>query len=329
MIQYTGKKSFDNGFTERVSVKFKIDFNQYPAPAGASHAPHGAKEKKMRFVFAIVCWVLLLLGCIILGQALGYPILGGALGFLAVSLSTGVFLVSVPEVTGLLTVNALTGVLHPYGTGLHFRFPWEQVKEGNFINLRVVTENMEESYPAQDGPVMLVKWSFQYRPSAEAIYDHTGKSPLERYISADDNTIKQGLKDVGSSILSANIAGFPADHCKGGQQVIEAELRSEFGTMRPTPEELYGIKLIRVSLADVDYEPTVQAVRASEQVAAKLRQIATAIRIDHPEISQKDAMNAAMIIHGKIKKDVVEVEGQGGEALAALLIAMSRGGGGR
>lgn len=226
-------------------------------------------------------------------------------------------MVSVPEVTGLLTVNVFTGRLTPYGPGLHFKLPWEQIKEGLYINLRVITEDMEESYPSQDGPVMLVKWSFQYRPYLQF---------LERYIGADDNTIKKGLKDVGSSILSANIAGFPADNCKRNQQAIETELRAEFGTMTPTPEELYGIELVRVSLADVDYEPTVQAVRASEQVAAKLRQIATAIRADHPEISQKDAMNAAMIIHGKIKKDVVEVEGQGGEALAALLIAMSRGG---
>lgn len=242
------------------------------------------------------------------------------------ALSAKYFLVSVPEVTGLLTVNTFTGELKPYGTGLHFRLPWEQVKEGNFINLRVITESMEESYPSQDGPVMFVKWSFQYRPSAEAIYDNEGKSPLERYISADDNTIKMGLKDVGSSILSANIAGYPAENCKKNQQEIEKELRKEFEEMKPTPKELYGIDLIRVSLADVDFEATVQAVRASAQVAAKLTQMATAIRLGHPEISQKDAMNAAMIIHGKVKKDVVEVEGEGGEALAALLIAMSRGG---
>jgi regulator of protease activity HflC (stomatin/prohibitin superfamily) len=233
------------------------------------------------------------------------------------ALSAKYFLVSVPEVTGLLTVNMFTGELKPYGTGLHFRFPWEQVKEGNFINLRVITESMEESYPSQDGPVMFVKWSFQYRPYLEF---------LEQYISADDNTIKMGLKDVGSSILSANIAGYPAEDCKKNQQEIEKELRKEFEEMKPTPKELYGIDLIRVSLADVDFEATVQAVRASAQVAAKLTQMATAIRVGHPEISQKDAMNAAMIIHGKVKKDVVEVEGEGGEALAALLIAMSRGG---
>lgn len=282
----------------------------------------------MKASFAFFCLALILIiSHIFILEIFGNSLLGFVLGLVLVALSVKTFLVSVPEVTGLLTINVFNGHLVPYETGLHFRFPWEQVKEGNFINLRVITESMEESYPAQDGPVMLVKWSFQYRPSARAVYDNNGRSPLERYIGADDNTIKTGLKDVGSSILSANIAGYPAERCKQNQQVIETELRREFETMTPTPEELYGIELIRVSLADVDYEPTVQAVRASEQVATKLSQIATAIRTDHPEISQKDAMNQAMIIHGKIKKDVVEVEGQGGEALAALLIAMSRGGG--
>ena len=276
-------------------------------------------ESVGRTTFAFICFAATFVVAVVLGLTIFRSLkLGLIIWCVLMFLLVKMFLVSVPEVTGLLTINVFSGKLVPYGTGLHFRFPWEQVKEGNYINLRVITEDMPESYPAQDGPEMLVKWSFQYRPHLKL---------LEKYISADDNTIKKGLKDVGSSILSANIAGFSADDCKKNQQAIEKELKKEFEEMKPTPEELYGIELIRVSLADVDYEPTVQAVRASEQVATRLRAIATAIQEDHPEISQKDAMNAAMIIHGKIQKNVVEVEGQGGEALAALLIAMSRGGG--
>lgn len=234
-----------------------------------------------------------------------------------VGLNIKYFLVSVPEVTGLLTVNLFTGKLKPYKTGLHFIPLWEQVKEGNFINLRVITESMEESYPSEDGPVMLVKWSFQYRPILKL---------LGKYISSDDHTIKEGVKDVGSSILSASIAGQLSENCKTNQHQIEEALRNKFASADPTPEELYGIELIRVSLADVDFEPTVQAVRASAQVSAKLTQMATAIRLGHPEISQKDAMNAAMIIHGKVSKNIMEVEGEGGNALAALLAGIFRGG---
>jgi len=271
-----------------------------------------------KIVVMLVCFVLEF----IVSATVGSFIFGSLQWILVIwlvlmALSVDKFLLSVPEITGLLTVDVFTGALRPYGTGFHLRYPWEQVKAGNYINLRIITEPIEESYPAQDGPSMLTKWSFQYRPRLDM---------LARYISVDDRTIKEGLKDVGSSILSANIAQVPAADCKKNQQQVEEELKKEFQDLHPTPAELYGIDLIRVSLADVDYEPTVQAVRASEQVAARLRAIAAAIRTENPAISQKDAMNLALIIHGNIKKDVVEVEGEGGNALAALLIAASRGG---
>jgi len=229
-----------------------------------------------------------------------------------------IFIVSVPEVTGLLTVNYITGNLIPYGTGVHFRFPWEQVKAGNYLNLRLTTVREEETYTSKDGPVMMVKWSYEYKPLL---------TRLDRYITSDDSTIKEGLSDVGGSILSSIISQIKSDDCKSTQRAIETELKLKFDQMTPTPADLYGIELVRVSLADVDFEPTVQAVRASEQVAKKLREIATAIRVDHPEISQKDAMNMALVIHGKVTKGITEVEGEGGAALAALLIAMSKGGG--
>ena len=243
-----------------------------------------------------------------------------------VALNIKHFLVSVPEVTGLLTVNVITGKMKPHGPGIHLRWPWEQIKDGLFINLRIVTESMEETYPSKDGPEMLVKWSFQYRPSVARIYDKKGMSPLERYISADDDTIKIGLKDVGSSILSADIAQLNSYESKAQQRSLENRLEKEFETLTPTPEELYGIELIRVSLADVDLEPEVQKVKASQVVATTLQKMATGIRVDHPEINPKDALNAAMIIDGKITKHVIEVEGEGGNALAALLVTALGGG---
>lgn len=244
-----------------------------------------------------------------------------------VALNIKHFMVSVPEVTGLLTLDIVTGKLKPYGPGLHFRWPWEQLKDGLFINLRIVTEPMEETYPSKDGPAMLVKWSFQYRPSTTRIYDSKGMSPLERYISSDDNTIKAGLKDVGSSILSADIAKLSAEESKEKQKELEDRLEKEFETKSPpTPWDLYGIEIIRVSLADVDYEPDVQKVKASQVVATTLQSMAKNIQKDNPDISQKDAMNAAMIIDGKITKHVVEVEGEGGNALAALLVTALGGG---
>lgn len=226
------------------------------------------------------------------------------------------FLASVPEVTGLLTVNVFTGALVPYGPGLHYRYPWEQVKEGNFINLRIITEEMVETYPSKDGPLMHVKWSFQYRPHL---------SRLATYIAVGDDTIKNGVKDVGSSVLSANIAETNAANCKKYQQQFEHALWEEFGKHEPTPAHLYGIDLIRTSLADVDYDKAVQDARSTRQVSKILIGVAKNIKKSLPHIHDKDAMNTALIKHGLVKKDVVEVEGQGGKALAGLFMGAMRG----
>lgn len=274
----------------------------------------------MRILFAVGFWGLLLALSRGLGVwwSDGHPILWALLFWSAAMMfMVRPFMVAIPEITGLVTVNFFNGQLTIYGTGMHFRFPWEQVREGNFINLRLVTERKVETYPAKDGPAMHVEWSYQYRPLIER---------LDVYISVDATTINQGLKDVGSSLLAIDIARQKSEDCKRNHATIEQKLVLAFENMVPRPDELYGIDLVRVSLVDVDYEPVVQKVRASELVTAKLRKIAADIRKEHSEISQKDAMNAAMIVNGNISKTVTEVEGEGGEALAALLIAMSKGG---
>lgn len=245
-------------------------------------------------------------------------LLGGALGLFLVAMSFKTFTVSVPEVTGLLTVNTLSnGEPIPYGPGLHVRYPWEQVKEGNFINLRLITKRKTETYPSKDGSLLLVDWSYQYRTRVDLL-------PI--YITVDEETIEGGLTDVGSSILSANIAEKNADDCKAEQQEFEQELWEEFCEMKPTPEELYGVELVRVSLADMDYEASVQGVRASEAVTQRLLLIAAAIKEDNPGIGDEAAMSMALVINGNMQKRVQAVEGEAGNALAALLASMGGGG---
>ena len=264
---------------------------------------------------AIICWGVEFVISIVLGVWIfGSEAMGLVIWCLLMAGTVKYFLVSVPEVTGLLTVDAFTGQLRSYGPGLHLVYPWELVKYGNYINLRIVTEEMEETYPSLDS-LMHVKWSFQYQPLL---------SGLARYIAVDDKTIKEGLKDVGSSVLSGNIALLPGEECKKEQGKVEIELRKEFATAEPTPSVLYGIELVRVSLADIDFEEDVQAIRATKKVAATIQEIATSFKAG-TDIDDKDALNAALITHGKVKKEVVEVEGEGGKALAGLLMGAFRG----
>ncbi|MBI3305937.1 hypothetical protein HYZ82_02255 [Candidatus Nomurabacteria bacterium] len=245
-------------------------------------------------------------------------------------------MVSVPEYAALVTINLLKhgGVadkekteakkrespLKEYQTGLSFRYPWEQVKIGNYINLRLLPLGMEESYPAMDGPEMHTKWQAPYRV----------KYPI-KFIGVGREAVEDILRKAGSSVLSAFIAGKEAEEAKKEQEGMEGLLKDKFASMKL--EEECGVEIPVVSLADLDYEPEVQKVRASQYVARKLKQIARELQAkgegEGKPISDSDALTNAMIIHGKANLNVNEVKGKGGNALAALLMGMAQGSGGK
>lgn len=267
----------------------------------------------MKAIFAFACFAVEMALAIFLGKWIfGSLNLGVVIWIFMMAASIRLFMVSVPKVTGLLTVDLRTGVLVPYFTGLHFRFPWEQVQEENYINLQLVTTKREETFPSMDGPLMLVKWSCQYRPDPKG---------LDRYVSVGESTVEEGLPDVVSSILQKIISDKSSEDCKKDQHEIEKAVLKEFNEMVPGPSELYGIELVRFSLADVDYEDKAQKVRVTKMVTDKLREIATEIVKNHPGTSEADALKIAMVINGNLPKSVLEVEGKAGEALAALLVA--------
>lgn len=290
-----------------------------------------------RTFFAVAIWIVtLFLFVTILGSYFGSAglVVGFALWIALATSTLRIFLVSVPEITGLVTVNYFGGALKEYGTGLSFKFPWEQVKDENYIDLRIKTVQVIQDYPSSDGPLIKIEWSYQFRPK---------KGLLGSYIGI--STIEKGLTDVGSSFLSSEIGVRLAINVKQDQKDIELKLQKAFeeaevdvdDSLKVKLENLYAIDLVRVSLANIDYEERYQKARASEQVAARLQNIAQKIKAGEtidgsvvaaamPDISDKDAMNIALIINGNVQKNIQEVEGKGGEALAALLIAMARGG---
>lgn len=310
-------------------------------------------QSDRRMFFALLTWSFAFIALISIGQWAGMagfwigktnPLSGLFLGvgiwiFTFVA-TLRLFLVSVPEITALVTINLWSKTtpsepyknLRPYPTGMHFKYPWEQVELGNYITLRLVTQPVTEDYPSLDGPMMLTEWSFQYRPRWWQI---------ATYIAVAQITITNGLKDVGSGFLSAKIGSTKALDCKKNQEEIGINLQRKFeekvrslnsnkesGEETKTLEDLYGIDVVRVALADVDFDERYQQVRTTEKVSATIQGIAKKIQDDAPDksITSKEAYNMALIINGDVTKTVQEVEGEGGEALAALLMAMSRGG---
>lgn len=225
------------------------------------------------------------------------------------------FLVSVPEITGLITINIFTGELDVYGTGFHLIFPWEQVEEGNYINLRQVTVPVDETYPSLDS-LMAVKWQFQYTPTVAG---------LKKYISADDNTIKTGLKGLGGSVIGFEIGILSGEECKKQKDAIEEKVKDRFVSEDDdpdlTPWALYGVEMNRVTINDLDYDSKVQEVRSNMEVSRKIREMAGEIRNEHRDLTGAQAMNYAMIINGKTQKQIFELEGLG--SLAPFLAKLA------
>ena len=226
------------------------------------------------------------------------------------------FMVSVPEVTGLVTVNLLTGDMNAYGTGLGFRFPWEQVKDGNYINLRTTkTDDKQETFPCKDGPVVIVKWSSQYRSSVEQ---------LPAYISVDEEIINKGLNEVASSFLTLKIRDMKSEEIR--EQAKKAELETDLfkhfresatvpvgqlgGSSINVPlEEFYGISIKLVTIADVDFEKSYQQARSTDQIMKKYKQTAKHVigKKGDGSITNKDALDSVLMVAGKgVKKDVLQ-----------------------
>lgn len=297
------------------------------------HAPQAQGEDAMkiffhaletlipRMVVALIAWgIILILSHVttLYFLELENPLWGWVLWSLIMSASVRPFMVSVPEITALVTINLVTGKLKSYETGLSFRYPWEQVKDGNYINLRLIPVDREEDYPAKDGPKMHAKWQVQFRVIDAVKYISVGREAIEEIVTA-----------VGSSVLSAFMANHNAEGAKKEQKDLEKKLQENFKALKP--EDTYGIEVPVVALADLDYEDIVQKVRSTQYVAAKLKKIAANLRSTDPKdkLKAKEALNDVMIIHGNVSKHINEVEGEGGNALAALLMAMSQGGGPR
>lgn len=274
----------------------------------------------MRQGFFIFCFAFLFALSMVLSPLIGFWFAMSTF-FLVAGCTFSFFFVSVPEITGLITINVFTGVLQHYEQGMSFRFPWEQVKERNYIDLRVIQSGeLTETCPSFDGPAMLVRWSFRYCPVPKQ---------LPQYIAVSKETINKGLEDIGSSFLSAKIAKMEAMEAKADQAIIQTELRDAFDAASSIVHK-FGIKIIDIALADVDYEQRFQQARATEQISVRLRDVATKIVIEAAakgeKITMEEAMNMALIMNKDVTKDIQEAKGGDFATLMSLVRNMGAGG---
>jgi hypothetical protein len=326
-------------------------------------------QQTARALFAMLVWSLALavipLCIAVLGPLWGFTV-GTSAWILMLTHTLHYFVVSVPEVTGLITINLLLRPTeldryanqHVYQTGLSFRFPWEQVKLGLYINLRIVTQTFEEDFSAKGspatekkqqkeagaeqkkkrrpggkagaGPKVTIRGSIQYRAFLQL---------LPRYVAVDESTINRGLVDIIESYLSDTVATDPPEKARTNvkkyqkgitdlfqdeKQLLNTAYEVKMAQQQKDKDKkisfewLYAIDLLLVQVADIEYEPRYQEVLSAQERGKRLAEIADEWQARGLE--PKDATNAALIINGDVPKEIVEVEGNAWQALQGIVL---------
>lgn len=241
------------------------------------------------------------------------------------ALTMNFFLVSVPEVTGLILLNQLTHEMRGLRQGLHVKFPWETGYDNdeNFFSLKRITKKHSEDYAAWDGPMLKVKYSFQYEAREES-------EMLIKFIRVDETTIDEGINDMVSSSLSQTI-GNPADlqnpsaprtavNLRGRVKDVEQEvldtlkrddqvkrLDGSTCSLWQKLEEDFGINIKLIAIADIDYSDDYQQMRSGKARMETLAQTVTVLKATTPGLTDKEAVETILVEQGKVKKQVFEI----------------------
>jgi len=283
-----------------------------------------------RTLFAIFCWIAVFAEMVVLKHMLmpsvgeadpPYPWLPLSLEIFAWLIVVGLtfprFLVFVPAVTGLAVLNIFSGKLHSVKSGLHAKFPWEEVRKENFRSLKSVDlDKVTETYAAQDGPEMQVTYSCQYAPDPDL---------FESYITVDPAVIERGIRGLLSGILSSIIGSDDAEGVRKKVDDIRQKLwkklrEAQFGD--DSIEKRYGITLLIAPIHDIDFPEDYEKSRTAKLRAEKLVDTLKVIEGDHA-ISRERAARIYFVNEGKAAQDqkVFTVEGLEGLGTAAETFA--------
>jgi regulator of protease activity HflC (stomatin/prohibitin superfamily) len=213
--------------------------------------------------------------------------------------------VQVPYTWGLVAENSFTGNPVVYGSGWHFRYPWETITEESNIDLRERTRIFEGLTIASKSDELKVKISFQWKPDL---------MNLATFRRMDDSTIESGFFEPIERFVSSSFAGMTADEARESQSVLSRLILAAFrgnvdeaiGNIPSTHdrreelereeklfagevgglEEGFGIKVVQVNVSDVDFSEEVRKARAAVAEHKSLE------RVCHQIAGSKEAFEA-------------------------------------
>jgi regulator of protease activity HflC (stomatin/prohibitin superfamily) len=235
-----------------------------------------------------------------------------ALWVIGVSWTLKWFTASVPQQTALVLVNSLSGSLREVPSGLSFKLPWEHAPLPNYLELQTLSVEVQGDFVASDGPVVAVKGTVQFRIKP-------GKGVT--VVGYSEKAFFEGIRQVCASFLSDYLSKHSAIEVRSDAKILEGQLLAYLKSGEQSLQNNFGVEAQLVSIADIAFEEDYQRIRTDHSTALELVSIAKRLRVG--EMTEAEALQAAMILSGDIKKKVIEINGLGPDALSKRLIAIA------
>lgn len=222
------------------------------------------------------------------------------------------FMAIVPQQTALVLVNRLSGSLREVPSGFSFKLPWEHAPLVNYLELQTLSVKVHGNFIANDGPVVVVDGTVQFRikpGKAVTVVGHTEEAFFE------------GIRQVCASFLSDYLSRHSAKELRSNAKILENQMLAHLKSGEQSLQEKFGVEARLVSIADIAFEEDYQRIRTDHSTATELVEIAHRLRMG--KMTEAEALQAAMILSGDIKKKVIQISGLGSDALSARLIAIA------
>ena len=264
--------------------------------------------------FFVVAHAALLAVLVLTGYGLSwspYPVI--ILFLFALGFSFQPFFLIVPAQTSLVLENHFDGSIREVASGLVIKYPWEMAPPRNWLELNTISVGIGGEFVAKNGPRVELRGKLFWR-----IIPGEGT----RVVKHTEKAFFSGIEQAAASFLSDYVATRNARDVRERTRDLEQLLLAHLTEGPTSLRASYGVEPTMVTITDVSFDEAYQNIRTRTSAADELTEIAR--RLQTGTMTDADALEAAMLVSGDVKKGIVDIRGGSSERLAAHLMAIAK-----